>query len=96
MTLFTVDADTFPDASDNKTLFCVKSVVVIVDAAPVMAFCLLLNVVQSELPRYPSCVALAFFTCIVVPDPITDPVPPVTVRTDDVDSVKLPFVTGGS
>ena len=57
---------------------------------------LLLNVFQSVLLKYPLTVDDACFTCIVVPEPITEPVPPLIVKIDEVDSVKLPLVNTGS
>src|SRR5581483_5783957 len=50
----------------------------------------LLNVFQSLEERYPLCVASAFVTWMVVPDPSSAPAPPVMVRTEEPVSVKLP------
>ena len=55
---------------------------------------LLLKVVQSVLERKPLCEALACFTCKDVPLPITAPVPPVMVKTEEPVSVRLPVVIG--
>ena len=53
---------------------------------------LLLNVFQSVELKKPFVDALACATAIVVPLPITAPVPPVIVNILDVVSVKLPKV----
>jgi hypothetical protein len=65
-------------------------------ALNVSALCLPLNVFQSVELKNPLVEAPDWATCMVVPVPITAPVPPVMVRTADVASVRFPFVSAGS
>jgi hypothetical protein len=54
--------------------------------------CFELKVVQSVEDKNPDTLPLACFTRMVVPEPITAPVPPVMVRTEEVTSVRFPVV----
>jgi hypothetical protein len=62
----------------------------------VIADCFTLKAVQSVELKYPLEDDPACDTCMVVPVPITAPVPLVIVKTDDVASVRSPLVRAGS